>query len=81
MVSFCNGNSSFIPALYTFGNKVFTIDLLYTSVVDPHQFRNLDPHPDTHPHQIKIRIRIRIQIRIKVREAGSGSESGSASIF
>ncbi len=27
---------------------------------DPHNFGNLDLHPDPHPHQIKIRIRIKI---------------------
>ncbi len=32
------------------------------SVVDPHHFGNLDPHPDPHPHQIKIRFRIRIKV-------------------
>jgi hypothetical protein len=26
---------------------------------DPHNFGNLDLHPDPHPHQIKIRIRIK----------------------
>ncbi len=35
-----------------------------TSVVDPHHFGNLDPHPD--PHQIKIQIRIRIHIEVKL---------------
>jgi hypothetical protein len=29
------------------------------SVVDPHHFGNLDPHPDPHPHQMKIRSRIK----------------------
>jgi hypothetical protein len=36
------------------------------SVVDPHHFCNLDPHPDPHQHQLKIKIRILSRIRIKV---------------
>jgi hypothetical protein len=32
--------------------------------MDPHNFGNLEPHPD--PHQIKIQTRICIRIRIKV---------------
>ncbi len=30
--------------------------------MDPHNFGNLDPHPDPPPHQIKIRIRINLQM-------------------
>jgi hypothetical protein len=33
--------------------------------MNPHNFGNLDPHPDLHPHQQKIRILMRIHIKYK----------------
>jgi hypothetical protein len=65
------GRGKTIPSSYSASGGQMLYSVLWIRIririrMDPHQFGNLDPHPDPHLHQIKIWIRIRIRICIKL---------------